>query len=116
MFMLNRNVTKTLKSVETERVQLSIDGKTEEVNDSIRGPGSFMAVLKAAFNLRDAGLDFSTSLMLNSLNHQQSVEFIRIKRRKMSSRQEPVCNWARWRDLWLRSTLGASISLRKRAY
>jgi len=109
--MLNRNVKKTLKSVETERVQLSIDGKTEEVNDSIRGPGSFMAVLKAAFNLRDAGLDFSTSLMLNSLNHKQSVEFIRIERRsKMSSRQEPVCNWARWRDLWLRSTLGASIS------
>ncbi len=77
-FMLNRNVAKTLKSAGTEQVQLSIDGSTEEVNDFIRGPGSFRAVLKAASNLREAGLDFSTSFTLTSFNHQQAVEFIRL--------------------------------------
>ena len=37
-------------------VQLSLDGATAEVNDAVRGKGSYATVLRAADNLRAAGL------------------------------------------------------------
>jgi molybdenum cofactor biosynthesis enzyme MoaA len=36
-------------------VQISLDGATAEVNDEVRGPGSFAMAIRALENLRDAG-------------------------------------------------------------
>ena len=77
-FMLSREVASSLKEAGTMQVQLSIDGTSKEVNDLIRGHGSFEAALNAASNLREEDLDFSTSMTLTSLNYQQAVEFIKL--------------------------------------
>ncbi len=36
-------------------VQISLDGATAEVNDAVRGPGSFAMAIRALENLADAG-------------------------------------------------------------
>src|SRR6478609_3734912 len=36
-------------------VQISLDGATAEVNDAVRGPGSFAMAIRALENLREAG-------------------------------------------------------------
>ena len=36
-------------------VQISLDGATAEVNDAVRGPGSFATAMRAMENLRAAG-------------------------------------------------------------
>lgn len=45
-------------------VQISLDGATAEVNDAVRGPGSFAMAIRALENLRDAGFtDAAASTM-----------------------------------------------------
>jgi mycofactocin radical SAM maturase len=44
-----------LASTDYVDVQVSLDGATAEVNDVVRGPGSFATALRALANLRDAG-------------------------------------------------------------
>jgi mycofactocin radical SAM maturase len=44
-----------LASTDYVDVQISLDGATAEVNDYVRGPGSFDMALRALANLRDAG-------------------------------------------------------------
>ena len=45
-----------LASTDYVDVQISLDGATAEVNDYVRGPGSYDMAIKALRNLRDAGL------------------------------------------------------------
>ncbi|MGH3743874.1 MAG: mycofactocin radical SAM maturase, partial [Mycobacteriales bacterium] len=50
-------------------VQISLDGATAEVNDAVRGPGSYDAALRAMGNLRDAGMpDFKISVVVTREN------------------------------------------------
>ena len=44
-----------LASTDYVDVQISLDGATAEVNDYVRGPGSFDMAVRALDNLRDAG-------------------------------------------------------------
>jgi mycofactocin radical SAM maturase len=57
-------------------VQISLDGATAEVNDHVRGPGSFDTAINALRNLRDAGFrDAKISVVCTRHNLGQLDEF-----------------------------------------
>src|ERR1700753_3299197 len=50
-------------------VQISLDGATAEVNDAVRGPGSYATALRAMTNLADAGFrGFKISVVMTRQN------------------------------------------------
>ncbi|QKT08225.1 mycofactocin radical SAM maturase [Gordonia sp. X0973] len=86
-------------------VQISLDGATAEVNDAVRGPGSFDMAVRALENLRDAGFaDAKISVVMTRHNVAQLDEFkaladrynatLRITRMRPSGRGADV-----WDDL-----------------
>ncbi|UUY52476.1 mycofactocin radical SAM maturase (plasmid) [Streptomyces yangpuensis] len=57
-------------------VQISLDGATAEVNDAVRGPGSYATALTAMRNLADAGMrDFKLSVVVTRQNAGQLDAF-----------------------------------------
>ena len=57
-------------------VQLSLDGATAEVNDAVRGPGSYATALRAMENLHAAGMkNFKISVVSTRHNIGQLDEF-----------------------------------------
>ncbi|MGH3951165.1 MAG: mycofactocin radical SAM maturase [Pseudonocardiaceae bacterium] len=57
-------------------VQISLDGATPEVNDAVRGHGSFTTAWQAMENLADAGFrDFKISVVMTRHNVSQLDEF-----------------------------------------
>jgi mycofactocin radical SAM maturase len=57
-------------------IQISLDGATAEVNDAVRGPGSFVMAWKAMENLADAGFTgFKISVVMTRHNVAQLDEF-----------------------------------------
>jgi mycofactocin radical SAM maturase len=57
-------------------VQISLDGATREVNDAVRGPGSFDMAVRAMRNLADAGFrGFKLSVVMTRQNIPQIDEF-----------------------------------------
>ena len=57
-------------------VQVSLDGATPEVNDAIRGPGSYKAAITAMEHLADAGFEgFKLSVVITRENVAQLDEF-----------------------------------------
>jgi mycofactocin radical SAM maturase len=60
-------------------VQISLDGATPEVNDAVRGPGSFDTAMAAMRNLADAGFrDFKISVVVTRQNVGQLDDFAAI--------------------------------------
>lgn len=60
-------------------VQISLDGATREVNDHVRGPGSYDMAMRAMDNLADAGFTgFKISVVMTRQNVDQLDEFKRI--------------------------------------
>ena len=57
-------------------IQISLDGATAEVNDYVRGPGSYDTALTAMQNLHDAGMkNFKLSVVCTRYNIPQLDEF-----------------------------------------
>ena len=57
-------------------VQISLDGATAEVNDAVRGTGSFATAIRALENLAEAGMkDFKVSVVVTRENAGQLDEF-----------------------------------------
>jgi mycofactocin biosynthetic radical S-adenosylmethionine protein MftC len=57
-------------------VQISLDGATAEVNDAVRGPGSYDTALRAMRNLADAGFTgFKISVVMTRHNVDQLGQF-----------------------------------------
>jgi mycofactocin biosynthetic radical S-adenosylmethionine protein MftC len=57
-------------------VQISLDGATEDVNDAVRGPGSYAMALRAMQNLADAGFKgFKISVVMTRHNVDQLDAF-----------------------------------------
>jgi mycofactocin radical SAM maturase len=57
-------------------VQISLDGATREVNDAVRGPGSFDTAVRAMRNLADTGFrGFKLSVVMTRQNIPQIDEF-----------------------------------------
>ncbi|MQA10884.1 MAG: mycofactocin radical SAM maturase [Pseudonocardiaceae bacterium] len=70
---------KRLAATDYVDVQISLDGATREVNDAVRGPGSFDMAMRALRNLADAGMrDFKISVVMTRQNVDQLDEFQRI--------------------------------------
>ncbi len=60
-------------------VQISLDGATAEVNDAVRGAGSYATALRAMQHLRDSGLEkFKLSVVLMRSNVDQLDSFKRL--------------------------------------
>jgi mycofactocin biosynthetic radical S-adenosylmethionine protein MftC len=86
-------------------VQISLDGATAEVNDAVRGPGSYATAMRAMQNLADAGFTgFKLSVVMTRQNIGQLDDFkaiadrfdaqLRITRLRPSGRGADV-----WQDL-----------------
>jgi mycofactocin radical SAM maturase len=57
-------------------VQISLDGATEDVNDAVRGPGSYATALRAMRHLADAGFEgFKISVVVTRQNAGQLDAF-----------------------------------------
>ena len=65
-----------LASTDYVDVQISLDGATAEVNDYVRGPGSYETAIKALSNLKAAGFaDAKISVVVTRQNVEQLDEF-----------------------------------------
>lgn len=73
---LNAARAKQLAASDYVDVQISMDGATAEVNDAVRGPGSFDMAYRAMGNLADAGFEnFKISVVMTRHNVGQLDEF-----------------------------------------
>ncbi len=73
---LTESAARRLAATDYVDVQLSLDGATAEVNDAVRGPGSFVDVLTAMHRLQDAGFaGFKLSVVVTRHNVAQLDEF-----------------------------------------
>ncbi|WP_382306451.1 mycofactocin radical SAM maturase [Herbiconiux sp. UC225_62] len=69
-------VAQKLASSDYVDVQISLDGATAEVNDYVRGPGSYATAMRAMQNMKDAGFtDFKISVVCTRQNIGQLDEF-----------------------------------------
>lgn len=65
-----------LASTDYVDVQISLDGATADVNDYVRGPGSYATAIRALENLRNAGFrDAKISVVVTRQNVTQLDEF-----------------------------------------
>ncbi|MBB2989854.1 mycofactocin radical SAM maturase [Mycolicibacterium iranicum] len=73
---ITKEVAEKLAASDYVDVQISLDGATAEVNDAVRGPGSFAMAVRALENLRDAGFsDAKISVVVTRHNIDQLDEF-----------------------------------------
>jgi mycofactocin radical SAM maturase len=78
-FRITPERARRLAATDYVDVQISLDGATAEVNDPVRGAGTYDAALRAMANLRDAGMsDFKLSVVCTRHNIGQLDEFKRI--------------------------------------
>jgi mycofactocin radical SAM maturase len=102
---INEAVAAKLAASDYVDVQISLDGATAEVNDAVRGPGSFDMAVKALENLQAAGFkDAKISVVVTRHNVDQLDDFkdladrfgatLRITRLRPSGRGADV-----WDDL-----------------
>ncbi|TWS18442.1 mycofactocin radical SAM maturase [Tsukamurella asaccharolytica] len=102
---INAEVAQRLAASDYVDVQISLDGATAEVNDAVRGPGSFTMAIKALENLATAGFrDAKISVVMTRQNVSQLDDFkaladrygatLRITRLRPSGRGADV-----WDDL-----------------
>jgi mycofactocin biosynthetic radical S-adenosylmethionine protein MftC len=69
-------VAQRLARSEYVDVQISLDGATEQVNDAVRGPGSYRTAIRAMRALADAGfLRFKLSVVVTRQNAGQLDDF-----------------------------------------
>jgi mycofactocin radical SAM maturase len=75
-------VAKRLAASDYVDVQISLDGATAEVNDAVRGAGSFAMAIRALQNLADAGFkDAKISVVVTRHNVDQLDEFAALAER-----------------------------------
>ncbi|QBJ95617.1 mycofactocin radical SAM maturase [Rhodococcus sp. ABRD24] len=73
---IDKKVAQRLASSDYVDVQISLDGATAEVNDAVRGPGSFAMAVRALENLAEAGFkDAKISVVVTRQNVSQLDEF-----------------------------------------
>ncbi|MET8430421.1 mycofactocin radical SAM maturase [Nocardia sp. NPDC004860] len=102
---INAERARRLAASDYVDVQISIDGATADVNDAVRGAGSFGTAVRAMENLAEAGMEnFKISVVMTRHNVAQLDEFkaladrygaqLRITRLRPSGRGADV-----WQDL-----------------
>jgi MoaA/NifB/PqqE/SkfB family radical SAM enzyme len=69
-------VARRLAASDYVDVQISLDGATAEVNDAVRGPGSYATALRAMRHLAEAGFrGFKISVVVTRQNVSQLDDF-----------------------------------------
>lgn len=69
--LVDRALAKRLAQLGMLYLQVSLDGATEEVNDAVRGAGTFRRILTAMDNLAAEGVPFSINAVLTRQNFDQ---------------------------------------------
>jgi len=78
---ITAQVARRLAGSDYVDVQISLDGATEQVNDAVRGPGSYRTAIRAATNLAAAGFrGFKLSVVVTRQNAGQLDEFAAMAR------------------------------------
>jgi mycofactocin biosynthetic radical S-adenosylmethionine protein MftC len=73
---ITAEVARRLAASDYVDVQISLDGATEDVNDAVRGPGSYRTAIRAATNLAAAGFrGFKLSVVVTRHNAGQLDAF-----------------------------------------
>jgi len=73
---IDKKVAARLAASDYVDVQISLDGATAEVNDAVRGPGSFVMAVRALENLSEAGFkDAKISVVVTRHNVSQLDDF-----------------------------------------
>ena len=67
--MISKGIASSLKDYGVSGVQVSLEG-TENVNDGIRGKGSFKKAFKGILNLLDAGIPTGVAVTISRENHE----------------------------------------------
>jgi mycofactocin radical SAM maturase len=69
--LVDKTLARKLSTLTGLYLQLSIEGSTKEVNDRIRGKGTYDKILRAAENLVDQNVPFSMNTVLTRLSYPQ---------------------------------------------
>lgn len=77
---ITKEVAQQIAAIKDVRVQVSIDGATEEVNDSIRSKGSFRGALNALKLLKNEGIEVSVNMVATRTNFHQIDDLYKIVR------------------------------------
>ena len=72
--LIDRGLAAKLAGLNSFFLQVSLDGATAEVNDSIRGPGTYPKIIEAMDCLASQGVRFSINTVLTRLNFPQLEE------------------------------------------
>ncbi len=72
--LINDSLAQNLARLEMLYLQVSLDGATAEVNDAIRGEGTYDKILRAADVLARHGVHFSLNTVLTRMNYPQLEE------------------------------------------
>jgi mycofactocin biosynthetic radical S-adenosylmethionine protein MftC len=76
---ITREVAQRLAASDYVDVQISLDGATAEINDAVRGEGSYRLVMRAMEHLRAAGFEgFKISVVATRHNIRQLDDFKRL--------------------------------------
>lgn len=74
--LLTRDRVAELKSAGLDAINLSFEGSTREVNDSVRGEGHFRSACAAASMVKEADLHLGVSITINAVNKSQTSQFV----------------------------------------
>ncbi len=69
--LVDRDLAKRLAELKMLYLQVSLDGATEQVNDAVRGPGTFKSILRALDSLASERVPFSINTVLTRWSYPQ---------------------------------------------
>jgi len=73
---INKKAAERLTTLDNLDIQISLDGATADVNDAVRGKGSYAMAIQAMDNLKEAGFgQFKISVVITRHNVDQLDEF-----------------------------------------
>ena len=89
--LISHDVARRLKEAGLVGICISLDGATPEVNDDIRGPGSFERALEGLKACRDVGLHWNIAFVVTRRNLKQVPDIIELaKRLSRRSPRDPI--------------------------
>lgn len=74
--LLTEEIVQTLVDIDIQRMAVSLESPVPEVNDTIRGKGSFEKAVRGINYLTDFGIPFRIQMTVNRLNYKDIEEMI----------------------------------------
>ncbi len=76
--LVNKEVARSIREVGFNEIDVSVDGATPDVNDSLRGEGTFFKVIGGIKDLIQAGVEVKTATVLNKKNKHQVLDLLNL--------------------------------------